>query len=95
MIWGLEKRFRRCVFWSIALWLWFPQVFYPIGKRNERFPSISSCTYLSWNAKKYDKDADVILTSYAILRNDLEKFQEEEWNVVVLDEAQAIKNPRS
>ena len=45
--------------------------------------------------RKYDKDADVILTSYAILRNDLEKFQEEEWNVVVLDEAQAIKNPRS
>lgn len=45
--------------------------------------------------RKYDTEADVILTSYAILRNDLSKFQEEEWNVVVLDEAQAIKNPRS
>ena len=45
--------------------------------------------------RTYDKEADVILTSYAILRNDLNKFQAEEWSVVVLDEAQAIKNPRS
>jgi len=45
--------------------------------------------------RTYDKDADVILTSYAILRNDLDKFQSEEWNIVALDEAQAIKNPRS
>jgi SNF2 family DNA or RNA helicase len=45
--------------------------------------------------RTYDTEADVILTSYAILRNDLKKFQEEEWSVVVLDEAQAIKNPRS
>ena len=47
------------------------------------------------NQRKFDKDADIILTSYAILRNDLETFQQEEWNIVVLDEAQAIKNPRS
>ena len=45
--------------------------------------------------RTYNTEADVVLTSYAILRNDLEKFQQEEWKVVVLDEAQAIKNPRS
>jgi SNF2 family DNA or RNA helicase len=45
--------------------------------------------------RKLNKDADVILTSYAILRNDIEILRNEIWTVVVLDEAQAIKNPKS
>ncbi len=40
-------------------------------------------------------DADVTLTTYATLRNDAEILSEVNWDCVVLDEAQAIKNPDS
>jgi superfamily II DNA or RNA helicase len=40
-------------------------------------------------------DADVTLTSYAILRLDAEALAARRWDMVVLDEAQAIKNPDS
>jgi len=40
-------------------------------------------------------DADVTLTTYAILRLDVEALAQKTWRVVVLDEAQAIKNPDS
>ncbi len=36
---------------------------------------------------------DLVITSYALLRRDLEILSAVEWNWVVLDEAQAIKNP--
>ena len=38
-------------------------------------------------------EVDVVLTSYALLRRDLETFQQVEWSDMVLDEAQNIKNP--
>ncbi len=40
-------------------------------------------------------DADVVLTSYAILRLDAARLSEKKWATVILDEAQAIKNPDS
>jgi hypothetical protein len=40
-------------------------------------------------------DADVTLTTYALLRPDVEVLAAKTWRVVVLDEAQAIKNPDS
>lgn len=40
-------------------------------------------------------DADVTLTTFALLRLDAEILTAKEWRVVVLDEAQAIKNPDS
>ncbi|MEZ4321968.1 MAG: SNF2-related protein [Myxococcota bacterium] len=40
-------------------------------------------------------DADLTLTTYALLRLDLEQLRECEWTYVVLDEAQSIKNPSS
>jgi len=42
-----------------------------------------------------DEEADVTLTTYALLRNDVEVLTAERWDAVVLDEAQAIKNPDS
>lgn len=39
------------------------------------------------------RSADVVLTSYALMRRDLEIFQQIEWSDMVLDEAQNIKNP--
>jgi superfamily II DNA or RNA helicase len=40
-------------------------------------------------------DADVTLTSYALLRLDADALAARPWTAVVLDEAQAIKNPDS
>ncbi len=42
-----------------------------------------------------DPTADVTLTTYAILRLDADALARHGWDVVVLDEAQAIKNPDS
>ena len=39
--------------------------------------------------------ANVTLTSYALLRMDVETLREREWTYAILDEAQAIKNPDS
>lgn len=40
-------------------------------------------------------DADVTLTTYALLRLDADTLSTRTWSVIVLDEAQAIKNPDS
>ena len=45
--------------------------------------------------RKLDPRADVTITSYALLRLDLADLRTEDWVYVVLDEAQAIKNPSS
>jgi superfamily II DNA or RNA helicase len=41
------------------------------------------------------EDADVVVTSYALLRRDEELLKEIPWRYVILDEAQQIKNPLS
>jgi superfamily II DNA or RNA helicase len=46
-------------------------------------------------SRELDPDAHVTLTSYATLRNDIEQLGEREWDTVVLDEAQNIKNADS
>ncbi|MGZ3709341.1 MAG: DEAD/DEAH box helicase, partial [Bdellovibrionota bacterium] len=40
-------------------------------------------------------DADLIVTTYGTLRSDIEKLREQEFDVAIVDEAQAIKNPKS
>ncbi len=40
-------------------------------------------------------DADVVVTSYTLLRLDDEQFLDREWAIVVLDEAQFVKNPKT
>ena len=35
---------------------------------------------------------DLVITSYGILRQDITKFSEREWNLLIIDEAQNIKN---
>ena len=40
------------------------------------------------------EDHDVVLTSYALLLRDKDSCSEHRYRMVVLDEAQAIKNPR-
>ena len=40
-------------------------------------------------------ESDLIITTYALLRRDLEEIQKYEFNTVILDEAQNIKNPNT
>ncbi|MCB9586923.1 MAG: DEAD/DEAH box helicase [Polyangiaceae bacterium] len=50
-------------------------------KRHERFERASK--------------ADVVLTTYPLLVRDIDRLEEMDFHYVILDEAQAIKNPRS
>ncbi len=40
-------------------------------------------------------DADIVLTSYPLLARDFEELHQQAWHVLVLDEAQYIKNPKA
>lgn len=58
-----------------------------------------SLTYLLHYGQQRDftdeqfKAADVVLTSYGVVRNDLEHLKSFTWNYIILDESQTIKNP--
>ena len=43
--------------------------------------------------RKLDISHDVILTTYAIMRIDIEEFRKHEWGMIIVDEAQNMKNP--
>ncbi len=45
--------------------------------------------------RKFDPKADLVLTTYGVLRMDIDKLKDRGWKAIVLDEAQAIKNPDS
>src|SRR5699024_1152110 len=40
-----------------------------------------------------DTKADIIITTYAILRIDVDKVKKQKWSMLIVDEAQNIKNP--
>ncbi len=53
------------------------------------------CAVYHGPSRALDPKADVTLTTYALLRLDLEQLSASPWDTLVLDEAQAIKNPDS
>ena len=57
-------------------------------------PDLTIATYAG-TRRILDATADVVLTSYPILRNDIEALAGVEWDTVILDESQTIKNPDS
>lgn len=57
-------------------------------------PGLTVCTYHG-PERTLDERADVVLTSYALMRLDSERLCARRWRTVILDEAQAIKNPDS
>ena len=55
-------------------------------------PSVKVTTYHGLD-RKLDTNFDVILTTYAIMRIDVEEMKKHSWGMIVVDEAQNIKNP--
>lgn len=61
----------------------------------ERFLPGSKVCFYHGAERRLDPGADLVVTSYALLRRDIDALVEIEWASAVLDEAQAIKNPES
>ena len=55
-------------------------------------PSLDATIYHGTD-RILDTDHDVILTTYAIMRIDVEELKKQAWSVIIVDEAQNIKNP--
>lgn len=55
-------------------------------------PSLKAVTYHGLD-RKLDTNVDVILTTYAIMRIDVEELKKNSWGMIIVDEAQNIKNP--
>ena len=64
------------------------------GEIRTHRPAMRYCLYHG-PKRTLDKSVDVTLTTYAILRLDVERLAAEPWETVVLDESQRIKNPDS
>lgn len=59
----------------------------------QRFaPTLSVFVYHGQNRNIKDFDADILLTSYGLVRSDIDILKKRKWTVVVIDEAQNIKN---
>lgn len=55
-------------------------------------PSLKAAIYHG-SERQLDLKNDIILTTYAIMRIDVEELKKESWSMVIVDEAQNIKNP--
>ena len=59
----------------------------------EKFaPTLNCRLYHGLGRKIVDEDYDVLLTSYGVVRSDAAKLKKMPWHVLVIDEAQNIKN---
>lgn len=93
---GLGKTLQTiCVLSGRALVVCPKSVVHNWAAEIARFrPGLRTAIYQGTN-REFEVDADVTLTTYAVLRLDADRIAERRWDIVVLDEAQAIKNPES
>jgi superfamily II DNA or RNA helicase len=93
---GLGKTLQTiCALSGRALVVCPKSVVYNWIEEIRRFrPGLRTSTYHGVKRELTDK-ADVTLTTYATLRTDAAELAAERWDIVVLDEAQAIKNAES
>ncbi len=65
-------------------------------KEIEKFaPGLKSTIYHGLNRKLELDHADILLTTYGIVRNETALFTKRKWLAVIIDEAQNIKNPNT
>lgn len=93
---GLGKTLQAlCALEAPALVVCPASVLFNWNQEIQRFrPSLRVSTYHGPN-RKLDPEADVTLTTYAIMRMDVELLSTRQFQTVILDEAQTIKNPDS
>jgi superfamily II DNA or RNA helicase len=93
---GLGKTLQTiCVLRGRCLVVCPKSVVYNWADEIARFrPALRTAIY-GGPRRELDASADVTLMTYAVLRLDAERLSKESWDVVVLDEAQAIKNEGS
>jgi len=90
---GLGKTLQTiCVLRGRALVVCPKSVVYNWVDEIARFrPGIRSAIYQG-PKRQLDRNVDVTLMTYAVLRLDAERLAEDSWDIVILDEGQAIKN---
>ena len=70
-----------------------PSLLFNWEKEIQRFyPDLKIHLYTGLERTTEFKDCDVVLTTYGLVRRDIERLKEIQFNVIVFDEAQAIKN---
>lgn len=62
-------------------------------KELQMFAPTIDATIYHGSERQLDVNHDVILTTYAIMRIDVEELKKHTWGVIIVDEAQNIKNP--
>ncbi len=60
-----------------------------------RFRPALQCSIYHGQGRALDETQDLTVTTYALLRLDIEELRKVSWDVIILDEAQMIKNPES
>jgi len=93
---GLGKTLQAlCAMQSPSLVVAPTSVLHNWKQEIERFrPSLKVSTYHG-SGRELDPEADVTLTTYALMRLDIEALAGRRWKSLVLDESQRIKNPES
>jgi superfamily II DNA or RNA helicase len=93
---GLGKTIQAlCAMSGPSLVVCPTSVLFNWAEEMQRFrPGLSFSLYHG-PGRELDANAEVTLTSYAILRLDIDRLSEQTWQTVVLDEAQNIKNSNS
>ncbi|PDH52415.1 MAG: helicase SNF2 [Bacteroidetes bacterium MED-G17] len=73
-------------------------VFNWISEINKFGPSIKTTTYIGYERQNIYNELmnfDVVISTYGVIRNDIEQIQKLHFNYLIIDEAQAIKNASS
>jgi superfamily II DNA or RNA helicase len=65
-----------------------------LAETNKFRPDLRVATYRGAR-RTLEPSADVVLTSYPLLRNDIDVLASVTWDTIILDESQTIKNPDS
>jgi superfamily II DNA or RNA helicase len=93
---GLGKTLQTiCVLRGRTLVVCPKSVVYNWAEEIARFRPLMKTSIYHGPKRELRPDADVTLTTYAMLRMDADKLSAVSWDAVVLDEAQAIKNATS